>query len=185
MNPFIRRTTTTALAALLLAGGTAWAKDNVAHVDASFMKNAAEAGLAEVEASKLAVTKATNTQVKGFAQQMVDDHTKANDELKALAATKGVELPAEPSMAQRAKLKALQGADGANFDKRYAETFGLKAHEDTVNLFQKQAKKAKDPEVKAWAEKTLPKLQHHLEMAKDLNNAVKGGKAAASTDKKS
>jgi putative membrane protein len=186
MNPFIRRTTTTtALAALLLAGGAAWAKDNVAHVDASFMKNAAEAGLAEVEASKLAVTKATNTQVKGFAQQMVDDHTKANDELKALAATKGVELPAEPSMAQRAKLKALQGADGANFDKRYAETFGLKAHEDTVNLFQKQSKKAKDPEVKAWAEKTLPKLQHHLEMAKDLNNAVKGEKAAAKADKKS
>ncbi len=159
------------LAALLLAGG-AWAKDNVAHVDASFMKKAAEAGLAEVQASQLAATKAANTQVKSFAQQMVDDHTKANEELKALAASKGVDLPTEPSMAQKAKLKMLQGADGADFDKRYAESFGVKAHEDTVSLFQKEAKKAKDAEVKAWAEKTLPKLQHHLEMAKDLAKAV-------------
>ncbi|MED5621387.1 DUF4142 domain-containing protein [Ideonella sp. BN130291] len=184
MNPLIRKTTT-GLAVLLLAGSAAMAKDNVAHVDAAFMKNAAEAGLAEVEASKLAATKATNTQVKSFAQQMVDDHTKANDELKALAASKGVELPTEPSMMQRAKLKALQGADGANFDKRYAESFGVKAHEDTVSLFQKESKKAKDADVKAWATKTLPALQHHLEMAKDLNNAVKGEKAAAKTDKKS
>ena len=160
------------LAALLLAGG-AWAKDNVAHVDAAFMKNAAEAGLAEVEASKLAASKATNTQVKSFAQQMVDDHSKANDELKALAASKGVTLPTEPSMAQKAKLKLLQGADGANFDKRYAESFGVKAHEDTVSLFQKESQKAKDAEVKAWAEKTLPTLQHHLEMAKDMDKSVK------------
>jgi putative membrane protein len=171
MTALIRRIAP-ALAVLLLAG-SAWAKDNVAHVDAAFMKNAAEAGLAEVEASKLAASKATNTQVKSFAQQMVDDHSKANDELKALAASKGVTLPTEPSMAQKAKLKLLQGADGAHFDKRYAESFGVKAHEDTVNLFQKEAQKAKDPEVKAWAEKTLPTLQHHLEMAKDMDKSVK------------
>lgn len=171
MTALIRRFAP-ALAALLLVG-SAWAKDNVAHADAAFMKKAAEAGLAEVEASKLAASKASNTQVKSFAQQMVDDHSKANDELKALAASKGVTLPTEPSMAQKAKLKLLQGADGANFDKRYAESFGLKAHEDTVSLFQKESQKAKDPEVKAWAEKTLPTLQHHLEMAKDMDKSVK------------
>jgi len=174
MNPLIRRTAP-ALAALLLAG-SAWAKDNVAHVDAAFMKNAAEAGMAEVEASKMAVAKATNTQVKGFAQQMLDDHGKANDELKALAASKGVTLPTEPSMMQRAKLKALDGADGASFDKRYAEGFGVKAHEDTVSLFQKESKKAKDPDVKAWVDKTLPTLQHHLEMAKDVEKVAKAEK---------
>lgn len=170
MNALIRRFAP-ALAVLLLAG-SAWAKDNVAHADAAFMKQAAQNGLAEVEASRIAATKATNTQVKSFAQQMVDDHTKANDELKALAAAKGVTLPTEPSMAQKAKLKLLQGADGANFDKRYAESFGLKAHEDTISLFQKESKKAKDADVKAWAEKTLPALQHHLEMAKDMEKSV-------------
>ncbi|MEW6704488.1 MAG: DUF4142 domain-containing protein [Pseudomonadota bacterium] len=165
-----------ALAALLFAGGAAWAKDNAAHADAAFMKKAAESGLAEVQASQLAATKATHTQVKSFAQQMVDDHTKANDELKALAGAKGVELPAEPSMAQKAKLKLLQGAEGADFDKRYARDFGVKAHEDTVSLFQKESRRSKDAEVKAWADKTLPKLQHHLEMAKDMAKAVDAGK---------
>lgn len=177
MNPVIRRTVTT-LAAVLLAG-SAWAKDNVAHVDAAFMKNAAEAGLAEVEAAKLAATKATNTQVKSFAQQMVDDHTKVADELKALATSKGVTLPTEPSMMQKAKLKTLESADGATFDKRYADSFGVKAHEDTVSLFQKEASKAKDADVKAWAEKTLPGLQHHLEMAKDLQKSTDAEKKAA------
>jgi putative membrane protein len=162
---------TAAIAALLLAG-SAWAKDNVAHVDAAFMKKAAEAGPAEVEAGKLAAGKANNTQVKSFAQQMVDDHTKANDELKALAASKGVTLPTEPSMAHKAKLKMLQGSDGASFDKRYAESFGVKAHEDTASLFQKESKKAQDADVRAWAEKTLPALQHHLEMAKDVEKSV-------------
>lgn len=161
---------------MLLLAGSGWAKDNVAHVDAAFMKKAAENGLAEVEASRSAASKATNTQVKSFAQQMVDDHTKTNDELKALATSKGVKLPTEPTLAQRAKLKILQGSDGANFDKRYAESFGVKAHEETVSLFQKEAQKAKDADVKTWADKSLPALQHHLEMAKDLDKSVSGSK---------
>ena len=175
MNRLHRRSVALAAAALLLVG-SAWAKDNVAHVDASFMKNAAEAGLAEVAAGKIAASKAGNTQVKGFAQQMVEDHGKVGDELKALAASKGVKLPTEPSIAQRAKIKMLESSDGANFDKRYAESFGVKAHEDTVSLFQKEGQKAKDADVKAWAEKTLPALQHHLEMAKDMEKSVGGKK---------
>lgn len=174
MNP-ITRLTVTGAAALMLAAG-AWAKDNVAHVDASFMKDAAEAGMAEVEASKMAATQASNTQVKSFAQQMVDDHTKAADELKALAASKGVKLPEEPSMMQRAKLKTLKDDQGVKFDQHYADSFGVKAHEDTVRLFQKESSKAKDPDVKAWVDKTLPTLQHHLEMAKDLQKSTKAEK---------
>jgi putative membrane protein len=175
MNNKLPRRFPIALAALLLAGG-AWAKDNIPHADAAFMKKAAESGLAEVEAGKVAATKASNTQVKGFATQMVDDHTKANDELKALAASKDVKLPAEPGLADKAKLKLLEGRDGVSFDKHYADGFGVKAHEDTVRLFEKEAKDGKDAEVKAWAEKTLPTLRHHLEMAKELK---------ATTDKES
>ena len=171
MNNTLTRRLSPALAVLLLAG-SAWAKDNVPHADAAFMKKAAESGLAEVEASKIASTKAANTQVKGFATQMVDDHSKANDELKALAASKDVKLPTEPGMADRAKIKLLDGREGGSFDKHYADSFGVKAHEDTVRLFEKEAKDGKDAEVKAWAEKTLPTLRHHLEMARDLKTAT-------------
>ena len=166
-----------ALAVLPLAG-IAWAQDTLPRADAAFMKRAAESGLAEVEASRLAVRKANNTQVKGFATQMVDDHGKANDELKALAASKNVTLPTEPSVADKAKLNALAGREGASFDKHYADGFGVKAHEDTVRLFEKQAKDGKDAEVKAWAEKTLPTLRHHLQMARDLKAQTdKAGKS--------
>jgi putative membrane protein len=136
--------------------------------------------MAEIEASKLAVDKAANTQVKGFAQQMVDDHTKAADELKALAAAKKVTLPTEPGMKDKASLKALQGDTGAKFDVRYAQSFGVKAHQDTVRLFQNAANKSKDADVKAYAQKTLPTLQHHLEMAHDMDKSAATEQKAAS-----
>lgn len=148
----------------------------VARADAAFMKQAAQNGHAEVEGSKLALTKASSEKVKTFAQQMIDDHTKANAELMELAKAKGVELPTEPSLMQKGKQKLLEQSDGADFDRRYAETLGVKAHEDTIKLFRKGAKEAKDADVKAFAEKTLPKLEHHLEMARELHAAV-GGKS--------
>lgn len=141
----------------------------LARADAGFIKDAAKAGLAEVESSQLALQKASDPAIKSFAQKMVDDHTKANEELKALAQTKGVELPDDPSLMQKGKMKALSTADGANFDRRYAESMGVKAHEDTVKLFQKAANTAKDADVKAFATKTLPTLQEHLKMARDLH----------------
>lgn len=153
--------------------------------DIAFLKQAAQNGHAEVESSKLALTKAANTQVKGFAQQMVDDHTKANQELAALASSKGVEVPKEPSVAQKAKMKVLQSADGANFDRRYADSMGVAAHQDTIKLFRKAAAGATDPDVKAFAAKSLPTLQHHLQMAQDLKAVTaKEGNVKAPGDKK-
>ncbi len=73
---------------------------------------------------------------------------------------------------QRGKLKMLSGADGEKFDKRYAEDFGVKAHEDTVKLFKNAAANAKDADVKAFAQKTLPKLEEHLAMARTMAAAV-------------
>lgn len=146
----------------------------VARVDSAFMKQAAQNGNTEVEASKLALTKSSNPQVKTFAQQMIDDHTKTGDELKSLASSKGVELSDKPSMMQSAKIKALDAMSGANFDKRYASIVGVSAHEDTVKLFQKESTKAKDADVKAFADKTLPGLQHHLEMAQALKTSTSG-----------
>ncbi|MCE4557379.1 DUF4142 domain-containing protein [Pelomonas cellulosilytica] len=144
-----------------------------ARSDASFMKEAAHAGAAEIEASKLASTKAKSADVKSFADAMVTDHTKVADELKALAASKKVKLPDGPSMTQKAELKLIDTGDNDKFDERYAKHFGVKAHEDTIKLFEDAAKNAKDAEVKAWAEKTLPGLRHHLEMAQALSVAPK------------
>lgn len=151
------------------AAKSASAASRLDRSDVSFMKDAARAGMAEVESSKLAAQKATDPAIKSFAQKMVDDHTKAGDELKALAQSKGVELPGDVSMMQKGKLKMLSSADGAKFDKRYADSMGVKAHEDTVKLFQKAANGAKDPDVKAFAAKTLPTLQEHLKLARELH----------------
>lgn len=172
------------------AGGTAVgtaSSPKLARADAAFLKQAAQNGHAEVESSKLALQKASSQQVKTFAQQMVDDHTKTNEELKALATSKGLEVPGEPSMAQKAKMKLLSGREGAKFDAHYAESMGVKAHEDTLNLFREAATDARDPDVKAFAAKTIPALEHHLQMAKDLKAATdknSGGDKAASGDKK-
>ena len=153
--------------------------------DADFLKQAAEAGLTEVEGSKVAVSKGVNTQVKGFAQQMVDDHTKAGAELAALAASKGVTLPTEPSLGQRAKLKLLASRDGGSFDRNYANTLGVRAHRDTLRRFQKAATASRDAEVKAFAAKALPTLQHHFEMAQELKGVVdKEGNAKAAGNRK-
>jgi putative membrane protein len=161
--------TTTAFAADMKEPGT----------DASFMKNAAEAGNAEVESSKLALGKSSSADVKTFAQQMVDDHTKAGDELKALAQQKGVKVSDKPSIAQTAKIDLLKPTSGVTFDRHYASTFGVTAHKDTVALFRKEAQNGKDPEVKAWATKTLPTLEHHLMMATDLKAKTEAEKSAS------
>jgi putative membrane protein len=152
----------------LLLGGLAHARS-----DSAFMKQAAQNGHAEIQASQAATTKATRPEVKSFAEKMIADHTKVADELKTLAASKKVELPTEPSLKQKGELKLVTGADGDKFDARYSQAFGVKAHEETIKLFEEAAKDAKDPEVKAWAEKTLPGLKHHLEMAKALPTAPK------------
>ncbi len=157
----------------LLLAGAAFASHAHARSDEAFMKDAAHAGAAEIEAARLAQSKARSADVKTFASTMVTDHTRVADELKALAATKKVKLPEGPSMKQKAELKLIDAGDNDKFDERYARNFGVKAHEDTIKLFEEAARDAKDPEVKAWAQKTLPGLKHHLEMARALPMAQK------------
>jgi putative membrane protein len=140
--------------------------------DKSFMKNAAEAGHTEINASKVALEKNRSPAVKDFAETMVGDHTTAADGLAQLAASKNFKLPDGPSTMQKAKIAVLSKLDGATFDKQYAKTIGISAHEDAVKLFKDAAANATDPEVKQFAAKTLPTLEHHLEMAKSLKTAT-------------
>ncbi|HEV7912261.1 MAG TPA: DUF4142 domain-containing protein [Albitalea sp.] len=153
--------------------------------DADFLKQAAQSGHAEIEAGRIALTKGVNTQVKGFAQQMIDDHGRIASELAALAAAKGIELPHEASVAQKAKIKLLAARDGGSFDRRFAETVGVAAHRDALRLFQKAALGATDPEIKAFAAKAVPMLRLHLERATELKGVVdKEGNAKAPGDRK-
>jgi putative membrane protein len=148
--------------------GSGTAAAQLAQTDRAFVERAAQNGLAEVEGSKVALEKTENARVRGFAQQMVEDHTKTNQELASLAAAKGIDPPTEPSSAQRAEIRQLSGQRGDDFDMRYVEVLGIQAHQDTINLFHTAATQVQDPELKAFAKKTLPALQHHLEMARDL-----------------
>jgi putative membrane protein len=157
-----------ALALAVSLGAQAQAPAKLSGQDKSFLKNAAEGGNAEVEGSKIAVAQSANADVKAFAQQMIDDHGKAGGELKGLADQKGVKVSDTPSMAKKTEIKLLSERKGSSFDQHYADSIGVKAHEDTIKLFQKEVDKGSDADVKAWASKTLPTLQHHLEMAQAL-----------------
>ena len=107
---------------------------------------------------------AKNAEVKKFATRMVTDHTKANNQLKALAKKKGVTLDAEaPKMDKM---------DDATFDKDYMDHM-VKDHEKAVSNFEEEAKDGGDADVKAWAGKTLPTLKKHLEMAKEIQGKLK------------
>lgn len=135
-----------------------------------FMKAAAQGGMAEVEMSKLAAAKAADPEVKRFAQTMVDDHGKANDELKALAGKKNFTLPADLGTHQ-SDLDELKRLSGAEFDRTYVKLM-LNDHQRDVEAFQEQADRSADAELKAFAAKTLPTLKKHLESIQTISDRI-------------
>jgi putative membrane protein len=141
--------------------------------DKEFFPAAASAGMLEIETSKLALQNSQNPDVKAFAQKMVDDHTKASEELQTLAASKNVTLPTAMSKHHQMMYDHLKDEKpGKDFDSAYQNT-QVVAHKEAVTLFGKASSDSKDAEVKAWATKTLPILEHHGAMAKDLDQKVK------------
>ena len=145
---------------------------SVSSADKGFMDNAAQGGMAEVKMGELAVSKAANADVKKFGQQMVDDHTKANTELKTLAGGKNVTLPTDVNAEQKETFDKLSKLSGAAFDKEYVKDM-VEDHEKDVAEFQKQTTAAEDSDVKSFATKTLPTLKSHLDMIKDINGKMK------------
>jgi putative membrane protein len=137
-----------------------------------FVTKAAQGGMSEVSLGQMAAAKATNNDVKEFGNRMVTDHSKANDELKQLATNKGITLPAELGADEKKTEDALSKKSGKAFDKAYM-TDMVKDHEKDVAEFQKESKDAQDPDLKAWVTRTLPTLQDHLKMAKQVASKVK------------
>ena len=146
--------------------------------DRKFLEKAGMDGVAEVEMGRMAASKATNAQVKQFAQRMVTDHSKANDELKQLASNKGVQVPASVDKKHQKEMDDMSKKDASKFDREYMEHM-VKEHKKDVSEFEKQARSAKDADVKAFASKTLPTLKEHLTMAQQVEASVKGGGGAA------
>ena len=139
--------------------------------DEAWMMKAAKGGIAEVELGKLASEKGTTDAVKHFGRRMVDDHGKANDELKTLAANKKVTLPSDISPEDKALRDRLTRLSGPAFDQAYIKAM-VNDHVKDVNAFTMEAKSGADADVKAWAAKTLPTLEEHLKMARAANGAT-------------
>jgi putative membrane protein len=135
------------------------------------MKEAAMGGMEEVELGQLAAQKASSPEVKNFGQHMVDDHSKANDQLKQLAAQKGVTLPTSMSASQKQEMNRLSKLSGAAFDSAYVSMM-VKDHKKDVAEFQKESKNGKDSDVKSWASTTLPTLEDHLKMVQDIHSTM-------------
>jgi len=125
---------------------------------------AAKGGMMEVQMGHMGQEKGTSSGVKALAKQLVDDHTKANDELMSLAKQKGITLPADNAPAMP---KGLNGKSGDDFDREFAR-MAVDDHQKDIAAFEKEANSGTDPDLKAWASKTLPTLHSHLDAAKAL-----------------
>lgn len=153
-----------------------------ANPDAAFAKEAAIGGMAEVELGNVAKERGSSSDVKQFADRMVTDHGKANDELKQWAQQKSVTLPTELDAKHKATRDRLAKLSGDQFDKAYMHEM-LTDHQHDVAAFKRESTSGKDADLKAWAGKTLPTLQEHLKMAQDTATKVGAGGAKKTTPK--
>jgi putative membrane protein len=140
--------------------------------DRNFLMKAAQGGMAEVELGQLASQRASDPQVKQFAERMVADHSKANDQLKQIASGKNVTLPTDVPAAEKRERDRLSKLEGAKFDREYMSHM-TSDHKKDTSLFRSAAKSAKDSQVKQFASTTLPTLEEHLQMAQSISKATK------------
>jgi putative membrane protein len=172
MDGFTLRHLTLAVALSTSMGAAFAATDN------DFVDKAAAGGIAEIETSRLALEKSASADVKEFANMMITDHSKANDELAAIAKKHDIEVPDTTTLVKQAKEKILDMRD-ESFDAAYADN-QVKAHEETIELFKKEANTVTDDkvkgatELKGFAQKMLPGLEKHLAAAKKLQAAHPG-----------
>jgi putative membrane protein len=138
--------------------------------DRHFMQDAARGSAAEVELGQLAEQRATSPAVRSFGRMMVDDHQRAADALRDLASRKGMTLPTEPGLEQKALEMRLRHLHGARFDRAYVQAM-VNDHRKVADAFAKEARgSGGDPDVKSWADHTLPTIRQHLRHAERLAN---------------
>jgi putative membrane protein len=148
---------------------------NMSSADKDFAVKAAQGGMAEVELGNLAQQKGASSKVKDYGKRLVDDHTKANNDLRDVAAREGISLPSDIDSSQRRTVDKLSKLSGAQFDREFLKQ-AVNDHKEDIDEFQKEAEKGTNPAVKEFASKYLPVLQDHLNMAEDAQKTVSGKK---------
>lgn len=172
-----------ALCSLLAVGNYTTAKaantdanrGQLSHSDYKFAEAATKANAAEIELGQLASQKAEDPAVKQYAQRIVQDHTRASQQLQQILSQKGVTIPTETASSENREMDKLQKLSGADFDKAYIDHM-VRDHKKDVKEFERQSQKAEDADIKSFAANTLPVLQDHLKMAQDLEGTVKAEK---------
>jgi len=153
--------------------------------DQKTLADMARANLAEIEMGRLAQSKSQDEQVKNFAQQMIDDHTKALNDVQQLAQAKGVTLPTEPDSKHKKMADKLGKMSGDAFNRSYMAQAGVSDHKKVHSMLQKTESRAKDPDVKALAAKMRPTVEQHLNSAEQMKGgAAKGAPAEKATSGK-
>ena len=153
--------------------------------DRTFATKAAQGGMAEVELGRVAASKASSADVKQFGQKMVDDHTRTNEKLKALAERKQITLPTDLDAEHKQAQAQLSTLTGDQFDRQYMRMMVMD-HQKTIDLFRTQANSGSDADLKSFAQQTLPALEQHLKMAQDMSRSLQpvastGGAASTAT----
>ncbi len=160
------RVLVTGFAAIALCGVQAALGETLSAQDKKFMEDTAKGGMREVHMGHLGVEKGMSQDVKAFSQRLINDHTKANEELAALAKQKGVTLP--PDDPKTAASMPIAKQSGADFDKAFVKDM-VADHQKDIAAFEKEASSGGDPDLKSWASKTLPTLRAHLKEAQSLD----------------
>jgi putative membrane protein len=161
-----------AIALIALIAVPAFAATTVSEADKTFVIKAAQGGMTEVQLGQIAADKASSPDVKSFGSQMVTDHGKANDELKAIAASKGITLPDKLDGKHQAMVDKMNGMSGSAFDKAYVNGM-VAAHKKDDALFSKEASSGEDADIKAFAAKTDQVVKMHLTMIEGIQSKMK------------
>lgn len=136
-----------------------------------FARQAARGGMAEVQMSRLAADRASDPEVRDFAQRMVNDHARANDQLERIARDRGWTLPQRPDAEHRAMMQRLRRRSGTDFDRAYMRAM-VADHEATVTHFRRYARNGQDRRLRAWAQRTLPTLVEHRHLARQTREGT-------------
>jgi putative membrane protein len=152
--------------------------DNKMEKDADFAVTAAEDAMLQVRVAQLAETNASSSEVKNFAKQVIADHNKLSEELRQVAVSKNISLPASLTDRCQRKYDKFSGKSGREFDEEFTD-FVVKEHKDLVDNYKKEAEKGNDPDMRAFAAKQVSSLEHHLAMSEDLEDMVDRAKRAS------
>jgi putative membrane protein len=145
--------------------------------ETAFVTEAAGGNLAEIKLGELATQKGTNPKVKDFGNRMINDHTKANNDLKPIADAGGVKWPDRPPQDAQATYDKLSKLSGDQFDRQFV-TVMVKDHQKVAQLYEQTLSKASDPQLKAYIQKTLPTVRSHLQHAESIEKSPAKNKAA-------